>query len=59
MSATASPAGPDPITATVFPVLFAGGLAFTIPVSKAVSIIALSFSFILTQGPLIPHVHAD
>ena len=57
-SATARPAGPDPITAIFFPVLTAGGLAAAQPFAYAFSIIASSFSLVHTGSPLSPHVHA-
>ncbi|MNI47625.1 hypothetical protein D3C73_1021550 [compost metagenome] len=57
-SAVASPAGPEPITATFLPLLTLGGSGFINPSSNALSIIDLSFSFIVIAGPLIPAVHA-
>ena len=57
-SAVASPAGPEPITATVFPVLTAGAFAFAYPFSYAFSIIRCSLALTDTGSPFNPQVHA-
>ena len=57
-SAAARPDGPEPITATFFPVRTLGGSALIRPFSKAYSIIPYSFSLIVTGSSLSPHVHA-
>ena len=54
----AKPAGPEPITATFFPVLTLGFLGLTNPFSKAISIICFSISSIVTAGWLIPNTQA-
>ncbi len=57
VSATASPAGPDPITATRFSRRTAGGRGFIRPRSKARSIIANSICRIATGSRLMPSTH--
>ena len=54
--AAASPAGPEPTTATRLPVRTGGGCAFTSPASKARSTISCSMSLIVTGGSLMPSV---
>ena len=49
-SAAASPDGPEPITATFFPVRTFGGFAFAYPISYAFSIIAYSLLFDATAS---------
>ena len=56
--AAARPAGPDPITAIVFPVLSFGGLAVIQPSEKAFSTIVFSINSIATGSELIFSVHA-
>ena len=56
--AAASPAGPEPTTATFLPVRFFGGSGTTQPSSKPRSIIAFSMFFIATGGLLMPRTHA-
>ena len=58
-SATARPAGPDPITATVLPVRRGGGLGTIHPSSNARSAIASSICSIVTGSSLIARTHAD
>ena len=57
-SATARPAGPDPMTATFFPVRTFGGFAFAYPFSYACSIIPYSLSRTVTGSSCRPQVHA-
>ena len=52
--AAANPAGPDPTTATVFPVRRSGACGLTQFLSKASSMIETSISLIVTAGWLIP-----
>ena len=56
-SAAESPAGPEPITATFFPVLVLGGFAVTKPSSNACSTVAHSFSRIVTDSLCISSTH--
>jgi hypothetical protein len=46
----AKPAGPDPMTATFFPVLSVGLRGATNPFSNAISMICFSISSIATAG---------
>jgi hypothetical protein len=55
--AAASPAGPEPTTATVLPVRRPGGSASTQPFAKASSMIETSICLIVTAGWLIPSTH--
>ena len=57
-SAAAKPAGPEPMTATRFPVLIFGGFGPAIPVSYARRIMAPSFSLMATGVPFNPQVQA-
>ena len=57
-SAAASPAGPEPTTATFLPVRMEGGFGRAYPQSYAFSIMARSFSFTVTGSPFRPQVHA-
>ena len=57
-SAAASPAGPDPTTATVKPVRCCGWTGVTQPSSKPRSTIACSISLMVTAGSVIPRTHA-
>ena len=56
--ATASPAGPDPITATVFPDKRSGGKGLTFPAPNASSIVRSSTCLIVTASAFIPTTHA-
>ena len=56
--AAANPAGPDPTTATFFPVLNDGGSGRIHPCSNAWSMMAHSMFFMVTGGSLIPSTHA-
>src|SRR5207245_790431 len=51
------PAGPEPITATFFPVRAFGGSAVTQPSSQPWSMIAHSMFLIVTGGSLMPSTH--
>ena len=55
--AAAKPAGPEPITATVFPVLTSGGCGFIHPSAKPLSIIFFSIFSIATGSLIIPNTH--
>ena len=55
--AAARPAGPEPITATLFPLSFTGGEGTTHPSSKAFSIMASSISFMETGASFMERVH--
>ena len=57
-SAAASPEGPEPITATFFPVLIDGAFAAAKPLAYAFSIIVFSFALHETGFPFNPQVHA-
>ena len=52
--AAASPAGPEPTTATVLPVSRAGGIGATQPLAQARSMISFSTCSIVTGSWLIP-----
>ena len=56
--AAASPAGPDPTTATFLPVFVAGGCGTTQPRSQAWSIVCSSTCLIVTASLLIARTHA-
>ena len=56
--AAASPAGPDPITATVLPDKRSGASGFTLLASNASSIVRSSICLIVTASRLIPTTHA-
>ena len=56
--ATASPAGPEPITATDAPVSSSGGWATTTPASKARSTIEISICLIVTGSVFRASTHA-
>src|SRR5256885_3855133 len=56
--AAASPAGPEPITATVRPVRTAGGIGTTHPDANARSMISTSTCLIVTGSALIPSTQA-
>src|SRR3546814_575133 len=56
--AQARPAGPDPTTATVLPVLRAGGWGVTQPLSQPLSIMACSIDLIPTGSLLMFRVQA-
>ncbi len=58
-AATASPAGPEPTTATVLPVRRSGGSGTTQPSSNARSTIAISICSIVTGSSLIASTQAD
>ena len=58
-SAQASPAGPEPTTATRRPVRRAGGRGVIQPSSKACSTMADSMLLIVTAGLLMASTHAD
>ena len=58
-SAQASPAGPEPTTATFRPVRCFGGRGFAQPSAKARSTIETSMPLIVTGGLLMPRTHAD
>ena len=53
-SAAASPAGPEPTTATFLPVRVAGGSGATQPSSNARSMIVTSTALIVTGSSLMP-----
>ncbi len=57
--AAASPAGPEPTTATVLPVRRAGGCGSVQPFANASSAIACSIDLIVTAGWLMPSTHDD
>ena len=57
-SAAARPEGPDPTMATVFPVRTFGGFGSIRPCEKPYSIMAFSFSLMVTGVSFNPHVHA-
>ena len=56
--AAASPAGPDPMTATVLPVWRSGTCGVTQPSSKARSMIETSTCLMVTASELMPRTHA-
>ncbi|MCY1224155.1 hypothetical protein D9M72_363000 [compost metagenome] len=56
--ATAKPAGPEPTTATVLPVLWRGSCGLTQPSSQALSMMACSIDLMPTGSSLIPSVQA-
>ena len=56
-AAHASPEGPEPTTATCFPVLTLGGSGTTQPSSNPLSIIVHSMLFIVTEGSFNPNTH--
>ena len=56
-SAAASPAGPEPTTATVFPVRAAGGSGRIQPSSNARSTIAISIDLMVTASRLMASTH--
>ncbi len=56
-SAAASPAGPEPTTATFLPVRITGGSGATHPSSKARSMIETSTALIVTGSSLMPSTH--
>mmetsp|Transcript_25909 Transcript_25909/g.86846 ORF Transcript_25909/g.86846 Transcript_25909/m.86846 type:complete len:270 (-) Transcript_25909:385-1194(-) len=58
MSAAASPAGPDPMTATVLPVRTAGGCASTQPSRNAFSMMAYSAFLMVTGESMSPATQA-
>ena len=58
-AAAASPAGPAPTTATVFPVRRSGGSGTIQPSWNARSAIAISICSIVTGSSLIASTHAD
>ena len=53
-AAAARPAGPEPTTATFFPVRRSGGSGTIQPISKPLSTIAHSMFLIVTAGSLMP-----
>lgn len=57
--AAASPAGPEPMTATVLPDRRSGMRGATSPVSHALSMIETSTFLMVTGGWLMPSTHAD
>src|SRR3984957_6962378 len=57
--AAARPAGPEPTTATVFPVCCSDGSGTTQPSSKALSMISTSICLIVTASWLMPSTHDD
>mmetsp|Transcript_7566 Transcript_7566/g.11986 ORF Transcript_7566/g.11986 Transcript_7566/m.11986 type:complete len:208 (-) Transcript_7566:1561-2184(-) len=57
-SAAASPAGPEPMTATFLPVRTAGGLGTIQPSSKALSMMAHSMFLMVTGCSMIPKTQA-
>ena len=57
--AHASPAGPEPITATFLPVRCSAGRAWTQPSSQARSLIACSIDLMPTGSSLIRSTHAS
>ncbi len=57
-SAAASPAGPEPITATFFPVRTEGVRGWISPFPKAYSMMASSFSRMVTGSPCSAQVQA-
>merc|ERR1711988_251767 len=57
-SAAASPAGPEPTTATVFVDLKGGGHGSIHPISYALSTIMSSMDLMLTASSMIPKVQA-
>jgi hypothetical protein len=57
-AAAASPAGPEPTTATVRPVRKLGGSGLTQPSSNARSMIACSICLIVTASSLMSRTHA-
>ena len=56
-AAHASPAGPEPMTATFFPVLCSGGSGVIHPSSKPLSTMAHSILFMVTAGSFMPRTH--
>lgn len=56
--AAAKPDGPEPTTATFFPVLRAGSSGWIQPCSNAWSMMAHSMFLMVTGGSLIPSTHA-
>jgi len=56
--AAASPAGPEPITATVFPVLVFGVCGLIQPSAKPISTMFFSMFSIDTGSFIIPNTHA-
>ena len=56
--AAASPAGPEPITATVLPVKRSGAIGFTFPASNASSMVRSSTCLIVTASRLIATTQA-
>src|SRR5579885_3048738 len=57
--AQASPAGPEPITATFFPVRRSGGCGATQPASQAWSMMLFSIALIVTGSLLMLRTHAS
>ncbi len=57
--AAASPAGPDPTTATVLPVSRSGGAGSTHPFCQACSMIEASTCLMVTGGWLMPSTQED
>ena len=57
--AQASPAGPEPTTATFFPVLCAAGSGRTQPSSQALSMMACSIDLMPTGSSLMRSTHAS
>src|SRR5216684_561136 len=57
--AQASPAGPEPTTATFLPVLCPGGCGLTQPSSNALSMIACSIDLMPTGSSLMRSTHAS
>ncbi len=55
--AAASPAGPEPTTATFLPVMTCGGIGTTQPSSKALSMISTSTCLMVTGSWLMPSTH--
>ena len=55
--AAASPAGPDPTTATFRPVSFDGGIGVTLPSSNAFSTSSTSTCLMVTGSWLMPSTH--
>src|SRR3989344_606020 len=56
--AVASPAGPEPMTATFLPVCLVGGSGLIQPCCQAWSMIASSMALIVTGSSLMPSTHA-
>ena len=53
-AAAARPAGPEPTTATLLPVLVCGGFGTTQPSAKPRSMMAISMFLIVTGGSVMP-----